>query len=191
MTTTIGLIRHGETEWNNLGKAQGISDIPLSEDGTKQANALANRLCGEEWDVIISSNLTRAKQTAEIIRDTLGVDAVFTDDRIREIDCGLIEGTTEEERIDRWGVHWREQNLGMEEFQMVAKRGLKFLEEQIVEHADKRILIVSHGALIGLTLQHLLPQQFNKTYIDNTSLTVLVHTNAIWACQLYNCTKHL
>lgn len=191
MATTVGLIRHGVTEWNSLGKAQGISDIPLSEEGTKQAIALANRLSGEEWDIIFSSNLTRAMQTAEIIRKSLGTGAVFTDERIREINCGLIEGTTEDERIVRWGVNWREQNLDMEDFQMVAKRGLSFLKEQIVEHAEKRILIVSHGALIGLSLQNLLPQQFKKTNIDNTSLTILTYTNNDWACQLYNCTKHL
>jgi len=191
METTIGLIRHGVTEWNNLGKAQGISDIPLNEEGIKQATALANRLSIEEWDIIFSSNLTRARQTAEIIRQSLGVALVFTDERIREINCGLIEGTTEEERVARWGVNWREQNLGMEDFQVVAKRGITFLEELIVEHADKRILIISHGALIGLSLQHLLPQRFPKTHIDNISLTILTHINNDWACQLYNCTKHL
>lgn len=191
MATTVGLIRHGVTEWNSLGKAQGISDIPLSEEGTKQSIALANRLYRKEWDIVFSSNLTRAKQTAEIVRKNLEVDGVITDERIREINCGMIEGTTEEERIARWGVNWREEKLGMEDFQLVAKRGLNFLEEQIVKHADKRILIVSHGALIGLTLQYLLPQQFKKTYIDNTSLTVLVYTNNDWVCQLYNCTKHL
>ncbi|WNR42928.1 histidine phosphatase family protein [Paenibacillus roseipurpureus] len=191
MANTVGLIRHGVTEWNNLGKAQGVSDIPLNEEGIKQATALANRLSREEWDIIFSSNLTRARQTAEIIRQSLVVESVFIDDRIREINCGLIEGTTEEERIARWGVNWREQNLGMEDFRMVAKRGLSFLEEKISKHTDKRILIVSHGALIGLSLQHLLPQRFKETYIDNTSLTILTHTNNDWACQLYNCTKHL
>ncbi|CAN7489892.1 histidine phosphatase family protein [Paenibacillus sp. LjRoot153] len=177
MPTTVGLIRHGVTEWNSLGKAQGISDIPLSEEGTKQAVALANRLSKEEWDIIFSSNLMRAKQTAEIIRKSLRVVEVFIDERIREINCGLIEGTTEEERIARWGVNWRVQNLGMEDFKMVAKRGLSFLNEQI--------------AFIGLSLQHLLPQQFKKTYIDNTSLTILTYSNNDWACQLYNCAKHL
>jgi broad specificity phosphatase PhoE len=57
MITIIGLIRHGETDWNNLGKAQGISDIPLNEEGVKQAIALANRLSKETWDLVISSNL--------------------------------------------------------------------------------------------------------------------------------------
>ncbi|GIP39057.1 hypothetical protein J31TS4_23370 [Paenibacillus sp. J31TS4] len=61
MATTVGLIRHGVTGWNHLGKAQGISDIPLNEEGTKQALALAGRLSGEEWDILFSSNLTRAK----------------------------------------------------------------------------------------------------------------------------------
>ena len=56
--TTVGLIRHGVTDWNDLGKAQGISDIPLNEAGRKQAIAIANRLSGEKWDIIVSSNLT-------------------------------------------------------------------------------------------------------------------------------------
>ncbi|MGE6575021.1 histidine phosphatase family protein [Paenibacillus xylanexedens] len=56
MATTIGLIRHGVTEWNTLSKAQGISDIPLNEEGIEQATALAKRLSSEEWDVIFSSN---------------------------------------------------------------------------------------------------------------------------------------
>ncbi|MET3544758.1 broad specificity phosphatase PhoE [Paenibacillus favisporus] len=190
MATTIGLIRHGVTEWNHLGRAQGISDIPLNETGIQQATALANRLKSETWDMIFSSNLSRARQTAEIIRQLLGAASVFTDERIREINCGLIEGTTEEERIARWGVKWREQKLEMEDFKMVAKRGLSFLEEVSIGHAGKKILIVSHGALIGLTLQHLLPQLFEKTYIDNASLTVLTRIENEWECQLYNCTKH-
>ena len=191
MATTIGLIRHGITDWNQLGKAQGLSDIPLNEEGINQANALSKRLSRQEWDVIFSSDLMRAHQTAELIRNSLGVAAVFSDERIREINCGQIEGTTEEERIARWGVNWRELNLGMEDYQLVAKRGLNFLEELIVKHADKRILVVSHGALIGLSLQHLLPQQFQKTYIENTAVTILTHNNNKWLCQLYNCTDHL
>jgi len=122
MITTIGLIRHGVTDWNNLGRAQGISDIPLNEEGVKQTKALANRLSKEKWDLIISSNLLRARQTAELIQKSLGTASVFTDERIREINCGLIEGTTEDERVARWGVNWREQDLGMEEIQIVAER---------------------------------------------------------------------
>lgn len=64
--TTVGLIRHGITEWNLLGKAQGISDIPLNETGREQADKLGERLAGEEpWDLIIASDLCRATETAE------------------------------------------------------------------------------------------------------------------------------
>ena len=58
--TKFGLIRHGLTEWNEMGKAQGISDIPLNSAGLKQAHALAKRLSlGEKWDIIIASDLSR------------------------------------------------------------------------------------------------------------------------------------
>ncbi|MDQ0344645.1 broad specificity phosphatase PhoE [Lederbergia wuyishanensis] len=83
--TTIGFIRHGITEWNVLGKAQGISDIPLNNIGKRQALALGNRLkVSEYWDFIISSDLSRAVETAKIIGDILHLP-IHSDMRIREI----------------------------------------------------------------------------------------------------------
>lgn len=190
--TTIGLIRHGITEWNELGKAQGVSDIPLNQIGKQQAFALANRLSLEqEWDVIITSDLSRAIETAQIVSTTLQLPISIHDERIREIDCGDIEGTTEVERIHKWGSNWREIDLGMEKYELVSSRGLAFLEEIVTTYKDKRVLVVSHGALIGLTLQRLLPEQFPKTSIGNTSLTILKNMENTWSCPLYNCTKHL
>lgn len=113
------------------------------------------------------------------------------DERIREINCGEIEGTTEEERVKRWGDNWRNLELGMEKFEDVSKRGRDFLEDIVCTYKGKRVLVVSHGALIGLTLQRLLPQKFQKTFIDNTSITILNNTDGKWDCILYNCTKHL
>lgn len=189
--TTIGLIRHGVTDWNDLGKSQGISDIPLNNLGRRQAMAIASRVSSDKWDIIASSNLMRAKETAKIICASIGLDSLIIDDRLREIDCGLIEGTTEEERILQWGENWRLQHLGMEPYEEVAQRGLEFIEEVTIKYYGKRILIVSHGALIGLSLQHLLPNVFSKTNIDNTSLTIIKHRINMWECCLYNCTKHL
>lgn len=190
--TTVGLIRHGITEWNDLGKAQGISDIPLNELGRKQANNLGDRLLDEgEWDVIISSDLSRAIETAQIIGGKLNLPISHSDKRIREMDCGKIEGTTEETRQIKWGSNWREKDLGMESFEKVGNRGADFLKELVQTYNGKRILIVSHGALIGLTLQRLLPAMFQSTYIENTSLTILCNSNGQWSCTLYNCTKHL
>lgn len=190
--TTIGLIRHGITDWNDLGKAQGTSDIPLNELGRKQAVTVGERLLQEgQWDMIISSDLSRAIETAEIIGNKINLTISHFDERIREIDCGKIEGTTEEVRVKLWGNDWRKRNLGMESFENVGKRGMEFIEELVHLYNGKRILVVSHGALIGLTLQRLLPSMFQSTYIDNTSLTVLNSTNGQWDCTLYNCTKHL
>lgn len=190
--TTIGLVRHGITDWNVLGRSQGVSDIPLNSLGKEQSVALANRLVLEEkWDVIVTSDLSRAKETGQIIAFKLNLPIKIFDKRIREINCGEIEGTTEEERLKRWGSNWRELNLGMEQFNDVSKRGYEFLTELAITYSDKRVLVVSHGALIGLTLQKLLPEQFKKTQLDNTSLTILNSKQGIWNCSLYNCTKHL
>lgn len=190
--TTIGLVRHGITDWNVLGRAQGISDIPLNNLGKQQASALANRLLLEGgWDIIVTSDLARAKETGQIIAAKLNLSINVFDKRIREINCGEIEGTTEEERLKKWGSNWRELDLGIEEFSDVSDRGYEFIAELANTYIDKRVLVVSHGALIGLTLQRLLPERFQKTQLDNTSITILNIKQGVWNCSLYNCTKHL
>lgn len=71
--TRIGLIRHGSTAWNKEGRIQGHTDNPLDEEGLQQAEAIAERLSGEHWDYIYSSDLLRARQTAEVIAAKLGL----------------------------------------------------------------------------------------------------------------------
>lgn len=190
--TTIGLIRHGITEWNYLGKAQGVADIPLNDTGRQQASAIGERLaCLEKWDLIISSDLKRAAETAQIISNKINLSISHFDKRIREINCGEIEGTNEEERIEKWGRNWRDLDLGIEKSEDVSRRGIEFLEEIVSTYKGKRILIISHGALIGLTLQKVLPEKFTKTNMDNTSITILNFQEGEWDCPLYNCTEHL
>lgn len=65
--TLIGLIRHGVTDWNYEYRAQGQVDIPLNDEGRRQAELLSKRMENEEWDYIYSSDLSRALETAEII----------------------------------------------------------------------------------------------------------------------------
>lgn len=79
----------------------------------------------------------------------------------------------------------------MEKFEDVSNRGCEFLEETLTTYTDKRVLVVSHGALIGLTLQCLLPEKFPSTYIENASITILKNVENKWDCTIYNCTKHL
>jgi 2,3-bisphosphoglycerate-dependent phosphoglycerate mutase len=189
--TTIGIIRHGSTAWNKERRAQGNTDIPLDENGLLEAGKLAERLGKEEWEVIFSSNLLRAKQTAEIIAEKIGTRELNLDGRLREVSGGLIEGTTEEERILKWGENWRELDLGIEEPDSVIARGLSAIEEITKNHSNKKILIVSHGSFIRHILKELVPHIDIEKSLKNTSLTKLLPTESGWDCELYNCTKHL
>ncbi|MBZ5201078.1 histidine phosphatase family protein [Planomicrobium chinense] len=190
--TTIGFVRHGITDWNIQRIAQGSSDIPLNETGREQARAIASRLAQEEpWDVIISSDLIRARETAETIAAELGMPIDEIDPRIRELSGGLIEGTTEADRVERWGTDWREKDLGREPLSAGVKRSTEAIQEAMEKYPGKRILMVSHGGLIGLALKNLLPDRFEKILLNNTSITILENVESKWECTLYNCTKHL
>lgn len=190
--TVIGMVRHGITEWNLLGIAQGSADVSLNETGKRQAEALAKRLVSEEtWDLIVSSDLARAKETAEIISEMLNVPIRFFDPRLREMFGGEIEGTTEQQRLEKWGENWRQLEFGMERADSVGKRGVEALESIAKEFQGKRVLVVSHGGLIGITLRKLMPGRFEKTDMQNTSITILKQSGSDWDCILYNCAKHL
>ena len=189
--TKIGLIRHGITAWNKEGRAQGSSDIPLHEEGLAEAERLAERLGRESWDVIYSSNLLRAKQTAEAIQEKIGSIPLHLDPRIREVGGGMIEGTTEAERLEKWGKDWREMDLGFEPKESIINRGLEFLQEITDKHPGKNVLIVSHGSFIRHLLRELVPHTDLSSPLKNTSITKLLIKESQWNCELYNCTKHL
>ena len=136
--TKIGFIRHGSTPWNKEGKAQGWCDIPLNNDGIVDAKRLAQRLLSEDWDIIYSSDLLRAHHTANIIAEKM-MKTVHLDSRLREIAGGLIEGTTEEERILKWGSGWRELDLKIESDDRVLSRGITFINEICEKHPNENI----------------------------------------------------
>lgn len=187
----IAFIRHGITAWNKEGRAQGSSDIPLDADGHLQAEKLAERLGNEKWDIIFSSDLRRAEQTAEAIQTALNPIHLQTDARIREVSGGQIEGTTLEERIAKWGNNWREQNLGMESNEHILRRGFSFLEDLTEKYADKNIIVVSHGSFIKRIIKKLLPDSDMDISLGNCSLTILRNDKDTWELELHNCLKHL
>jgi len=189
--TTIGLVRHGITDWNIEQRTQGITDIPLNDLGREQARALARRLANERWDAIYASDLSRAKETADIAAQALGLD-VLTDARLRERNYGEAETTTLEERIARWGADWDRLPIGLETEEEVAGRLIAFLNDVLPKHdPDAQILVFSHGALIGITLKRLIPHADTNEHLLNTSLTKLVYQEGAWECELFNCAKHL
>lgn len=188
--TKIGLIRHGVTDWNYEYRAQGQTDIPLNDEGLRQAELLSRRMKNEEWDYIYSSDLTRALETARAIGRVKNIE-VKTDQRLREMDCGLIEGTTEEDRVGKWGYAWSKLYLGIESTDSIITRGMSCITEISERHPGQKILIVSHGALLGLTLKKLIPHIDTEEHLENTSLTILNKVDDRWDFQVYNCTQHL
>ncbi|NLE01703.1 MAG: histidine phosphatase family protein [Fibrobacter sp.] len=94
--TNLYSVRHGETEWNRAGIQQGHLNSPLTANGIKQARSLAKGLSGRGIEVIISSDLGRASQTADIIAKDLNLP-LNTDNRLRERNLGILQGMTIEE----------------------------------------------------------------------------------------------
>jgi len=189
--TRMGWVRHGITEWNRLGKIQGVTDIPLSTEGKEQARLLAERLLRDKqhWDGIYCSDLQRAVQTGEILAERLAIPLI-KDTRLRERSFGEAEGTTEAERLSRWGAEWRRLVPDQESDEMIRARGRTFVEEFIVNHVGEAWLIVTHGSFLARMLQSLC-SELDDSHLRNVSLTVLEQQPEGWKPVLHNCTKHL
>ncbi|MFX3646520.1 MAG: histidine phosphatase family protein [Paenibacillus sp.] len=188
----IGLIRHGLTDWNAAGRIQGQTDIPLNGEGRKQAEQLGRRLLTEEyqWDYIITSGLSRAQETGEIISKLLNVPMLEPDARLKERAFGQIEGLTSEERIARWGKSWDTLDLGQEQIADIQTRALASVEDLWSAYPDQNVLIVTHGAFLANLLTALFKDRYTER-IGNLSLTILEKEREDWSPLLYNCTRHL
>jgi len=134
--TTLLLVRHGETDWNADGRLQGHTDRPLSEFGRRQACRLAEELGDEELEAIYASDLSRARETAEIVGERLGL-AVILDPDLREKDWGTWEGLTavERDQVEFMG----------ESTQAHRDRILGALRRIAERHPGGRVLVVTHG----------------------------------------------
>lgn len=186
----IGFVRHGKTEWNALGKIQGQTDIPLNEEGITQARLLASRLANDDrqWDAVVSSDLQRAHMTASIIAEKLSIPLLEPDLRLRERFYGDVEGTTEAQRLSRWGEDWRKAETGKESDESVRARGRAFLESHY--SPGRRLLVVSHGSFLGQMFEELCGE-LNYSFIGNMSYSVLEFENGRWNPLLLNCMRHL
>lgn len=142
-------IRHGVTAWNAQKKLQGWADIELMEDGVLQAKINSELLKNEHIDVIISSPLKRARQTAEIIRGDRDIPIVVDHDVI-ERNYGVFEGV-DISSISNISDYWDEKlDLAVEKGECLSnllKRIKRFLEKLKVQYAGKVVLVVAHGGL--------------------------------------------
>ena len=149
----ICVIRHGETDWNLVGRVQGREDIPLNENGRLQAEAcgLALKKQGDwkRWDVVITSPLKRAKETAEIIAKVLNIGEVIEDEGFLERDYGAASG----QLLGDLGVGSnREKFEGEEPFEELTNRIYEAFLNSSERLLGKNIIIVSHGGAINSLL---------------------------------------
>jgi probable phosphoglycerate mutase len=154
--TTLLLARHGETDWNRELRIQGSSDVELNELGRGQARALAQELEHVALDAIYSSDLSRARQTAEAVAAFHGLE-VRLDRRLRERSFGSWEGLTREEIPDH--AHRPEDAEPDDE---VRERVLEAVQAIADEHPGETVLVVSHGGALNTLWHHAFGQRVER-----------------------------
>ncbi len=152
MRTRLLLARHGETDWNAVGRWQGHADPPLNATGRAQALELAERLADVGIDVVVSSDLARAAETATIVAARLGLPVV-EDAELREIDVGSWSGLTRAEVAERFPegfARWQAGEIGHdgETRDALGERVERALLRCANGQAGRCVLVVTHGGAI-------------------------------------------
>jgi broad specificity phosphatase PhoE len=196
------LVRHGETEWNKLGRFQGQNDNSLNELGLAQARDTARAALSWKPAALYSSPLYRTMQVAEEISRLVGL-SVIPDPRLKELDLGELEGVTGEEMRTGWPKVYQTWRNDPQTVMMPGGESLVQLQERIwqalqsLENAYYQgdvIVMVSHnfairalcGKLLGLPLSH-----FHRMYLSLGSVSTMEKISLGWCLFTYNSTCHL
>ena len=157
--TTLILVRHGETDWNAQQRFQGHADPSLNDAGRRQARELADELATAGIDAIYTSDLLRARETAEIIGTRVGLP-VEPLASLREIDVGEWQGLTHTEIDERFPGKldsWRDGETGWtqgETYDQLTERIVAALRAIAARHHDETVLVVGHGGTLRAALAH-------------------------------------
>lgn len=165
--TRFFLVRHGETEWNKKRIIQGVSDIPLNDTGRAQAAAVGTILAQHSFDLLVSSPLSRALETATIIARRLGMPAPIIIDDLKERNYGEAEGSSGLDLDRRYppGV----EVPGREPREAVTTRVVRVLQDLAIRHPHSDILAVAHGGVIRSVVEHAAPG-LHREPITNCSI---------------------
>jgi len=174
------LFRHGETDWNREGRLQGHTDTALNATGLAQAKALSETLRPHRLDAVVSSDLARARTTAQIVAEALDLP-LFTDAGLRETNVGAAEGLLWSDAKTRFGEGLTERwysdgdvafpggETGIE----TRMRGLAALRRFVAKQPFHRIGVSTHGAMVRQLMKHALPPGSPPAPARNTVLYVL------------------
>jgi len=199
-TTTLIVIRHGETFWNREQRIQGHLNSELTSEGITQAEACAVRLADEHIDAVVASDLGRVQHTAEILVRGR-VLPVAQDVSLRERCFGIGEGLTYAEMEARYpqmfsttGLVDAEFTLPEGESRTVFHDRIKTSIKRICEaHVGKRVLVVTHGGVLGVIYRWLndLPVGSKKIAIPNVGYNRISAGPDGWKIEIWGDTGHL
>lgn len=199
--STVWIVRHGETSWNAEGRMQGHSDIPLSEAGRAQARHLGRRLALEPPGTVVSSDLLRAYETAQLAAAPAGL-VPLREPGLRELSLGDWEGLPFAEVERRWPADARRFRAREPGFRVpggeTREEGVARLLEALSRHApapgSPPTLLVSHGGVIGMLLLAAQGRSFREplgVVIPNCALAVLERAGPHWRLVRLNDVAHL
>lgn len=199
--TRLCLVRHGETAWNNQRRLQGSTDIPLNETGRRQALATAQRLAGERFDLIYSSDLQRAHATALTIAARQQL-IVHTEAALRERDYGDFQGLTHEEAAQahpelQARVRAREAQAtppAGESLARFAARVQAAFESLVARHAGATLLVVAHGGVLDIAyrLATGMPLEAPRDFkLGNASINWIAYDGDDWQLESWGEDAHL
>jgi len=165
--TELLVIRHGETDWNRQHRFQGQIDVPLNDIGLAQAGRLSRRLADEPVDVLISSDLQRARSTADAVAQVCGLQPLV-EPLWREQGFGVLEGldvgTIRTRHADLWSAWTRHEcdyalPGGGESNTAFHARVMRAMHALLASHAGRRVVVVTHGGVLDMLWRtaHALP----------------------------------
>ncbi|MEN9938373.1 MAG: hypothetical protein RLZZ387_4952 [Chloroflexota bacterium] len=178
------IIRHGESEWNRIGRYQGQADAPLSDLGLRQAEALAERLRNERFDAIFTSPLQRAARTAAAVARHHPEVPLVTEPALLEIHHGDWQGLMVHEVKERyadglgeWRMHpTRAQMPGGESFSNILKRVLDFKDRLLQEREHGSVLVSTHDVVVKILVADALGMnmdRINRIWVTNASISAI------------------
>lgn len=156
MSLELIFVRHGETDWNRIGRVQGSSDIALNELGHRQAARLANFLETAPLDAIYVSTSRRAIETAEALTKNRTLIPIQSA-QIVEINYGHWEGQTSDQILEKWPQEWADFKRDSINYRPPAGETIAqlharleaFISDVTKKHTSGRVAVVSHGGAIG------------------------------------------
>ena len=184
MATTLVLVRHGETDWNRERRFQGHADVPLNDEGRRQALELADRLAGETYAAAYSSPLKRAIETAQILASRLHFE-IEPRGGLMEVDVGSWSGLTTaevESRFPEGFRRWADDSSGGwtdgETYDELGRRVVADLFTIAARHPDEQVLAVTHGGAIRAVLAAIAGLSFESgrtaiAFVENCAVVKL------------------